>query len=91
MSTNGLPSLPFVSKSLRESLVTLLGPAPNVNAILSVARISPPPDIEKYKLRLIGYRDKVVALINILEDGVNTAGTNPIASTRQAILVPTAA
>jgi hypothetical protein len=69
----------------------LLGPAPNVNAILIVARSGPAPDIEKHRLRLIGYRDKVVALINILEGGLNTPGTKPITSTRHAILVPTAA
>ena len=91
MPSSGLPSVPFIPSSLRASLVTLLGPAPNVNSILALARVSPTPDIEKYRLRLIDYKDKVVALINILEGGVVTPGISPITSTRQAILKPAAA
>jgi hypothetical protein len=92
MPSSGWPSLPVIPSSLRASLVTLLGPAPNVNSILTLARVGSTPDIEKHRLRLIGYRDKVVALINILEgSGLKSPGTNPITSTRRAVLVPTAA
>jgi len=69
----------------------LLGPTPNVNAILILARTGPTSGIEKHRLRLIGYRDKVVALISVLEGDLDTPGTNPTASTRHAVLVPTAA
>jgi len=91
MPSSGLPSLPVMPSSLRESLVTLLGPAPNANAVLVLARLGARPEIEAHRLRLIAYRDKVAALINIIESGLNTPETKPIASTRQAILAPTAA
>jgi hypothetical protein len=96
MPFNSLPSLPVVHSSLRKSLVTLLGPAPNLNAILILARTGSMPDIEEHKFRLIGYRDNLMALLNLLEenlleDSFNSPGTKPITSARQAIAVPNAA
>jgi hypothetical protein len=91
MPSNGLPPLPFIPSSLRKSLVTLLGPAPNVNAILILARTGSMPDIEEYRLRLIGYRDNLMALINLLEDSLDSPPTKSVTSTRQAISVLTAA
>jgi hypothetical protein len=69
----------------------LLGPAPNVNAILILARTGAIPDIEKHRLQLIGYRDKVAALISVLEGAPDTPGNSCTPSTRHAVLVPSAA
>jgi hypothetical protein len=88
---SALPSRPFNPSSLRQSLVTLLGPVPDLNAILKSARIGPTPDIQRHRHELMGYRDKVVALLNLLEGSLATPGTKPITSARQAILAPTAA
>jgi hypothetical protein len=69
----------------------LLGPVPNLSAILISAKFGHTPEIDTNKLRLIGYRDKVVALISILEGDLTTTEGKATATPRKAILVPKAA
>lgn len=58
--------------TLRDCLRTLLGPAPQVKVVLG------PGDIEIQKNRLIAYRGKVVALMNILEGKVSVPANDRI-------------
>ena len=67
-----------IAADIRDSIVTLLGPSPNVKAGRRPTRSDFQYDIEVQKSRLIAYRAKVVALINIFEAGIETPGNRPI-------------
>ena len=66
-----------IAADIRDSIVTLLGPSPNVKPGRRPARSDLKYDIEVQKSRLIAYRAKVVALINIFEAGIETPGNEP--------------
>jgi hypothetical protein len=73
MPSRGFRSLQGIHPSLLDSLVTLLGPAPK-------AKIGPTPDIEEHRVQLIAYREKVVALLEILESTLKAPDAKPITS-----------
>jgi hypothetical protein len=83
-------SVPF-RPPMQQSLLTLLGPTPNLKAILRDARVSLTPDIDRHILELLGYREKVVALLNVLEGSLTTSEDEVITSERNSRLLPPAA
>ncbi len=65
-------------KSFRDFIRTLLGPRPHVNPPFGPAGSGAKHEIELQKSALIAYRAKIVALIDILEGGVNVPGNEPM-------------
>ena len=82
---------PSLSLARRHPLLTLLGPIPNLKAILIAARIGPTPDIERHRRQLLGYREKVMALLNLLEGSPTISEDETLTSEQKSSFVPTAA
>jgi hypothetical protein len=87
MLSKSVPSRP----AMRQSILTLLGPTPNLQAILIGARFSRTPDIERHRLQLLGYREKLVALLNLIEGSLTTSEDKAITSERTSSVLPPAA
>lgn len=74
--TTSVPFLqkPFIPPALRNSILTLLGPRPDMTAVPGHGRIGCMQNIPVQQLALLAYRAKIVALITVLEVGVKAAG-----------------
>ena len=64
--------------TVRDFIRTLLGPRPHVNPPFGPAGSGAKHEIELQKSALIAYRAKIVALIDVLEGGVNVPGNEPM-------------
>src|ERR1035438_7637736 len=81
LPTTSLPCLqePFIPTALRDSILTLLGPSPDVRVAPRLARSGSVHDVQIQRLALIAYRAKIAAVMAILEVGVRAAENKLIA------------